>query len=99
MVREQEAERSDQPAPRIAPRFACLSWAIDNNQTQRLSIRDQLGIVRMKALAAAPISFGLACHRPDAPTIIPPSAVRLRLTSRCTRTAVIAVAAAARRAP
>jgi len=39
---------------------ACLSWAIDNNLTQRLSIRDPLAIVRVKALAAAPISFGLA---------------------------------------
>jgi drug/metabolite transporter (DMT)-like permease len=39
---------------------ACLSWAIDNNLTQRLSIRDPLAIVRVKALAAAPITFGLA---------------------------------------
>jgi len=39
---------------------ACLSWAVDNNLTQRLSIRDPLAIVRVKALAAAPISFGLA---------------------------------------
>jgi drug/metabolite transporter (DMT)-like permease len=39
---------------------ACASWAVDNNLTQRLSIRDPLAIVRVKALAAAPISFGLA---------------------------------------
>jgi drug/metabolite transporter (DMT)-like permease len=39
---------------------ACLSWAIDNNLTQRLSIRDPLAVVRVKALAAAPISLGLA---------------------------------------
>jgi len=39
---------------------ACLSWAIDNNLTQRLSIRDPLALVRVKALSAAPISFGLA---------------------------------------
>ena len=39
---------------------ACPSWAIDNNLTQRLSIRDPLAIVRVKALSAAPISFGLA---------------------------------------
>jgi drug/metabolite transporter (DMT)-like permease len=39
---------------------ACLCWAVDNNLTERLSVRDPLSIVRTKALAAAPISFGLA---------------------------------------
>jgi drug/metabolite transporter (DMT)-like permease len=39
---------------------ACGSWAIDNNLTQRLSVRDPLALVRAKALAAAPITFGLA---------------------------------------
>ena len=49
---------------------ACLSWAIDNNLTQRLSIRDPLAIVRVKALAAAPISFALALAVGEA---LPPS--------------------------
>lgn len=31
---------------------ACLSWALDNNLTQRLSLRDPLAIVRIKALGA-----------------------------------------------
>ncbi|HEX7476595.1 MAG TPA: EamA family transporter [Polyangiales bacterium] len=31
---------------------ACLAWAVDNNLTQRLSLRDPLAIVRIKALAA-----------------------------------------------
>ena len=31
---------------------ACLSWAVDNNLTQRLSLRDPLSIVRLKALGA-----------------------------------------------
>src|SRR5262249_33196319 len=44
----------------IAVAGACLGWAIDNNLTQRLSIRDPLAIVRVKALSAVPISFGLA---------------------------------------
>lgn len=39
---------------------ACISWAIDNNLTQRLSMRDPVSIVRVKAVAAAPITFGLA---------------------------------------
>jgi drug/metabolite transporter (DMT)-like permease len=31
---------------------ACLSWAVDNNATQRLSIKDPVAIVRIKALGA-----------------------------------------------
>jgi drug/metabolite transporter (DMT)-like permease len=31
---------------------ACLCWAIDNNMTQRLSLRDPFAIVRVKALGA-----------------------------------------------
>jgi drug/metabolite transporter (DMT)-like permease len=38
--------------------LACLAWAIDNNLTQRLSLRDPFAIVRIKALAAG--SFNLA---------------------------------------
>ncbi|HEX2877150.1 MAG TPA: EamA family transporter [Polyangiaceae bacterium] len=37
---------------------ACLAWAIDNNLTQRLSLRDPFAIVRVKSLAAG--SFNLA---------------------------------------
>jgi drug/metabolite transporter (DMT)-like permease len=37
---------------------ACLSWAIDNNLTQRLSLRDPVAVVRIKALTAG--SFNLA---------------------------------------
>jgi len=32
--------------------FACLSWGIDNNLTQRLSLRDPVAIAQIKALAA-----------------------------------------------
>lgn len=42
----------------IAVALACLAWAIDNNLTQRLSVRDPFAIVRVKALAAG--SFNLA---------------------------------------
>lgn len=38
--------------------LACLAWAVDNNLTQRLSLRDPFAVVRMKALAAG--SFNLA---------------------------------------
>jgi drug/metabolite transporter (DMT)-like permease len=31
---------------------ACLSWAIDNNLTQRVSLRDPLAVARIKTLAA-----------------------------------------------
>lgn len=37
---------------------ACLAWAIDNNLTQRLSLRDPIALVRTKALSAG--SFNLA---------------------------------------
>ncbi len=36
---------------------ACLCWALDNNLTQRLSLRDPISLVRIKALAAG--SFNL----------------------------------------
>lgn len=42
----------------VAVALACLAWAIDNNLTQRLSVRDPFAIVRIKALAAG--SFNLA---------------------------------------
>jgi len=39
---------------------ACLGWAIDNNLTQRLSLRDPIAIARVKALAAGAINLTLA---------------------------------------
>jgi drug/metabolite transporter (DMT)-like permease len=42
----------------LAVGLACLCWAIDNNLTQRLSLRDPFAIVRIKTLAAG--SFNLA---------------------------------------
>lgn len=39
---------------------ACLCWALDNNLTQRLSVRDPVAIVRVKALAAGAGSLVLA---------------------------------------
>jgi drug/metabolite transporter (DMT)-like permease len=39
---------------------ACLAWALDNNLTQRLSARDPVGIVRVKALAAGGANLLLA---------------------------------------
>jgi drug/metabolite transporter (DMT)-like permease len=48
---------------------ACLCWAIDNNLTQRLSLRDPLAVVCVKGLGAAPIAFGVArlAHAPWPP--------------------------------
>jgi len=39
---------------------ACFSWAIDNNLTQRLSLRDPASVVRVKSLAAGACSLVLA---------------------------------------
>jgi drug/metabolite transporter (DMT)-like permease len=42
---------------------ACLGWAIDNNLTQRLSIRDPFQIVAVKTGVAAAVNVGLATAR------------------------------------
>lgn len=38
---------------------ACLCWALDNNLTQRLSLRDPFAIVRVKTLAAGVVNTAL----------------------------------------
>ena len=38
---------------------ACLGWAVDNNLTQRLSLRDPIAIARVKTLAAGAINMAL----------------------------------------
>lgn len=40
--------------------LACLSWAFDNNWTQRLSIKDPFAIVRIKTLGAGTCMLALA---------------------------------------
>jgi len=42
---------------------ACLGWAIDNNLTQKLSIRDPFQIVAVKAGVASVVNIGLALAR------------------------------------
>ena len=42
---------------------ACLGWAIDNNLTQRLSVRDPFQIVAVKTGVAAAVNIGLALAR------------------------------------
>jgi len=42
---------------------ACLSWALDNNLTQRLSLKDPVAVVRLKALGAGGCMLGLALLR------------------------------------
>jgi drug/metabolite transporter (DMT)-like permease len=44
----------------LAVAAACLAWAIDNNLTQRLSVRDPIAVVRIKALGAAACNLALA---------------------------------------
>jgi drug/metabolite transporter (DMT)-like permease len=39
---------------------ACVAWAIDNNLTQRLSLRDPLAVVAVKGLGAAPVALAIA---------------------------------------
>ena len=42
---------------------ACLSWALDNNLTQRLSLKDPVAVVRLKALGAGGCMLVLALLR------------------------------------
>ncbi len=44
---------------------ACASWALDNNLTQRLSLRDPVGVARAKALGAGACMLGLLTVRGD----------------------------------
>ncbi|XYH95029.1 hypothetical protein ACMHYB_45610 [Sorangium sp. So ce1128] len=39
---------------------ACLSWAVDNNLSQRLTLRDPLAVVQIKTLGAGACAAGLA---------------------------------------
>lgn len=39
---------------------ACLSWGLDNNLTQRLSVRDPVALVQVKALGAGTCNVALA---------------------------------------
>ncbi|HYH97999.1 DMT family transporter [Hyalangium sp.] len=39
---------------------ACLSWGLDNNLTQRLSVRDPVAVVQVKALGAGACNVALA---------------------------------------
>jgi drug/metabolite transporter (DMT)-like permease len=42
---------------------ACAAWAVDNNLTQRLSLRDPIAIVRIKALGAGTLTTAVALMR------------------------------------
>ncbi|HEY2744692.1 MAG TPA: DMT family transporter [Polyangia bacterium] len=48
------------PIGPLAVAAACACWAIDNNLTQRLSLKDPLAVVAVKGLGAAPIAFAIA---------------------------------------
>jgi drug/metabolite transporter (DMT)-like permease len=46
--------------------LACLCWALDNNLTQRLTLRDPFAIVRIKTTCAGLVNTGLALGALDA---------------------------------
>jgi len=52
---------------------ACAAWAIDNNFTQRVALRDPVAVVRVKTLGAAVGNFALALahgdHLPATPVV------------------------------
>ncbi|MCA9662633.1 MAG: EamA family transporter [Myxococcales bacterium] len=52
---------------------ACLCWALDNNLTQRLTLRDPIALVRIKTLAAGlfntALALALGARLPAAPVL------------------------------
>ena len=58
---------------------ACLGWAIDNNLTQRLSVRDPFQIVAVKTGVAAFVNVGLAAARGEGVGALAPLAGALAL--------------------
>jgi drug/metabolite transporter (DMT)-like permease len=44
----------------LAVAGACLGWALDNNLSQRLSVRDPIAVVRVKAIGAGVVNLALA---------------------------------------
>ncbi len=44
----------------VAVAAACFAWAVDNNLSQRLSLRDPVAIVRVKSLVAGGVNVALA---------------------------------------
>jgi drug/metabolite transporter (DMT)-like permease len=48
---------------------ACLSWGVDNNLTQRLSLRDPVAVVKWKTLGAAACTLAVGAGlRPELPS-------------------------------
>lgn len=45
----------------LALAAACFCWSIDNNLTQRLSLRDPFAVVRIKTLASGTVNLSWRC--------------------------------------
>jgi drug/metabolite transporter (DMT)-like permease len=58
---------------------ACLAWAIDNNLTQRLALRDPIAVVRAKTLGAGVALLALAFACGERLPALPPAAAALVL--------------------
>jgi drug/metabolite transporter (DMT)-like permease len=58
----------------LAMAAACLSWGVDNNLTQRLSLRDPIALVRVKALGAGTCTLVVAALAGEP---LPPAGVLL----------------------
>ncbi len=54
------AERGTQAVGALAVAGASLAWSIDNNLSQRLSLRDPVAVARVKALVAGAVNVGVA---------------------------------------
>lgn len=58
----------------IAIAAACLCWAVDNNLTQRLSVRDPIAVVRVKTMTAGVgngiVALVIGAHFPSDTTVL-----------------------------
>lgn len=59
VLRVQPGELSGDWSGLLLIAAACACWALDNNLTQRLSLRDPFAIVRIKTLAAGMVNSGI----------------------------------------
>ena len=59
VLRFQPGTFAADPIGMLCTAAACLAWAVDNNLTQRLSLKDPFAIVRIKALSAGVFNLTL----------------------------------------
>jgi drug/metabolite transporter (DMT)-like permease len=76
---------------------ACVGWAVDNNLTQRMTLRDPFQIVAVKTGVAAAVNIGLAVARGESVDALAPVAAALGLGALAYGVSIVLDAYALRR--